>query len=90
MRAMTSTQALEAAQLSKLGLSVEGIRVQMGLKCSRQTVWRAVRKVMTTQERITAARKSGNYDFLSTGEAVIALEPDRPKGGLTDATAKNG
>lgn len=83
-RAMTSTQCVEAKALAEGGKTLEQIRAKLGLKCSRQSVWRAVRSVTTAEERIASYRRTGIYDALDVGEMLIALEPER---GTADADA---
>lgn len=79
--AMNAETAISAWKLSQSGSTLEQIKALLGLRCSRVTIWRAIRSVTTTTERIEAALAGANWDALSVGELLIVLTPPPVKGG---------
>jgi hypothetical protein len=76
-KVISTSQALEAAQLTRNGFKLDHIVAMLGLtKRSRSAVWRAIRDVTTAEERIALYRRTGRSDVLSVGEAVAALSGD--------------
>lgn len=86
-RKLTTTDALEAFRLARLGSTLDTILLnfrQRGVVCSRQTIWRAVQEVSTAQERIALARATGNFDLVSVGEALAAVETEPNQSSLKE------
>jgi transposase-like protein len=84
---------MSAFRFHALGNTLDNIHMIFkleGIQVSRQTIWRAVREVTTAKERIESARRTGNYDVLSVGEAVIALEQEPNQSSLKGATDEPG
>lgn len=77
-KALTPEQSIAAARLVESGVSLETARQMLGLDCSRQTVWRAVRAVTTAEERIARARRTGSVEGLDIGEILALDEPEPP------------
>ena len=90
-KALTPTQAIEAARLVAAGTSLGDVARALGLRCSRMSIWRAVRSVTSAEERIDLAQRSGNWDSgLTVGETLLALRgkaPDAPAQAINDSEA---
>lgn len=87
-RVLTNSECLEIAKLAEGGLSLEQIRKQLKLKCSRQTIWRAWRSVRTAEQRIAFAERTGIVEGLSVGEMLIALRPYKPEAAADEPSEK--
>lgn len=74
---MTTPQTLEAFELKKQGRTLDQI-VEIfsarGIAVNRQTLWRIIRAVGESRERIAQAARTGDYSKLNVCEALAFLQ----------------